>query len=158
MLSNLRAPEVGLPLLGGPVPGVRPNRAVRDSTLVAWIVAFTHLREVVRAAVTAVVSVVGSARAAVGGCGWPWGRSGLWDSSSQGAYRGSFVRASIAPWPRPPRCVRLPQQWPDRAQPGTADRLRPAARAHPAQQSAALIPACSAARGGSCDDCSSPQV
>ena len=28
----------------------------------------------------------------------------------------------------------------------------------PARQSAALIPACSAARGGSCDDCSSPQV
>src|SRR5262249_48649670 len=66
--------------------------------------------------------------------------------------------ASIAPWPRPPRCARLPQQSPDRPQPGTADRLRPAARAHPARQSAALIPACSAARGGSCDDCSSPQV
>src|SRR5215472_15467096 len=113
MLSNLRAPEVGLPLLGGPLPGVRPNRAVRDSTLVAWIVAFTHLREVVRAAVTAVVSVVGSARAAVGGCGWPWGRSGLWDSSSQGPTGAVSCAASIAPWPRPPRCVRLPQQWPD---------------------------------------------
>src|SRR5215467_1496827 len=111
MLSNLRAPEVGLPLLGGPVPGVRPNRAVRDSTLVAWIVAFTHLREVVRAAVTAVVSVVGSARAAVGGCRWPWGRSGLWGSSSQGAYRGSFVRrfnctvASTASMRSPPAAM-----------------------------------------------------
>src|SRR5215469_9206708 len=115
MLSNLRAPEVGLPLLGGPLVSAcarrAPNRAVRDSTLVAWIVAFTHLREVVRAAVTAVVSVVGSARAAVGGCRWPWGRSGLWDSSSQGAYRGSFVRrfnctvASTASMRSPPAAM-----------------------------------------------------
>ena len=35
-------------------------------------------------------------------------------------------------------------------------RLRPGARAHPARQSAALTPACSAVQGGSCDDCSSP--
>ena len=40
--------------------------------------------------VTAVVSVVGSARAGVGGCGWPWGRPGLWDSSSQGGLPGQF--------------------------------------------------------------------
>src|SRR5262245_123094 len=66
--------------------------------------------------------------------------------------------ASIAPWPRPPRFARLPQRWPDRAQSGTADRLRPAARAHPARQLVALIPACFAARVGSYDDCSSPQV
>jgi hypothetical protein len=70
----------------------------------------------------------------------------------------AWCAASSAPWPAWLRRARLPQRWPDRARLETADRLRPAARAHPARQSAALIPACSAARGGSCDDCSSPQV
>ena len=103
-----------------------------------------------RLSVTAVVSI-GSARAARGLAGL-----GGRDNSPQGRPTGEVsCAASIAPWLRPPRCARLPQQWPDRAQPGTADRLRPAARAHPARQSAALIPTCSAARGGSCDDCSS---
>src|SRR5215813_8393354 len=77
----------------------------------------------------------------------------LVESAPTGA--ASCAAASIAPWPRPPPCARPPQQWPDRALPGSADRLRPAARAHPARQSAALISACSLARGG---DRSSRQV
>src|SRR5262245_22820517 len=86
------------------------------------------LREVVRAAVTVVVSVVGSARAAVGGCGWPWGRPGVEGTVVPRGLTGAVSRAaSIAPWPRPPRCARLPQQWPERAQPGTAYRIHSAA-------------------------------
>jgi hypothetical protein len=80
----------------------------------------------------------------MGGCGWP----------HRGPTGAVWCAASIAPWPQPPRCARLLQQWPDQARPGTADRLRPGARGHPARQSAVLTPACSAARRGNCDDCS----
>ena len=132
MLANPRAPEVGLPLLGGAaspsektarvniVPQVREEVKHRRGGSLTGMTSLNVqvtpkrleiLREVVRAAVTVVVSVVGSARAAVGGCGWPWGRSGLWDSSSQGAYRGSFVRrfnctvASTASMRSPPAAM-----------------------------------------------------
>jgi len=42
--------------------------------------------------------------------------------------------------------TRLPQQWLDREQPETADRLQLAVHTHPSRQAAALTPACFAAR------------
>src|SRR5262245_48602027 len=60
----------------------------------------------------------------------------------------SCAAASIALWPGPPRCARSPQQWPDRAHPRSADRLRPAARAHPARQEPRLSVIAASSRPG----------